>query len=42
MLGNKRKDEIQEAMLVFQTHDKVGNKTNSFYYYRERESVIHH
>lgn len=42
MLGNKRKDEIQEAMLAFQTHHKVGNKTNSFYYYREREFVIHH
>lgn len=27
MVGNKRKDEIQEAMLVFQTHDNVENKT---------------
>lgn len=29
MVGNKRKDEIQEAMLAFQTHNKIGNKTTS-------------
>jgi len=31
MVGNERKDEIQEAMLALQTHIKVGNKANSLY-----------
>lgn len=30
MVGNKINDEIEEAMMVFQTHDKVGNKQTAY------------